>query len=190
MAVLALIACACGGGPDAESAMTPSCMDGVHDLVGGFALTRSTDYTGDYAYGRLASSSGTPCAGATEAEKCQVAFESAEAFALGKSRRFLITTEADAVQLWREESVLTLLGSIDTPEEAIFFAAALGYVPDCRTRVTRVPAGFRLAPITPDGIRCGPGLVLEKGLDVLEDGSLRDPSGVATFDETGCADRP
>ena len=83
--------------------------------------------------------------------------------------------------------VITLLGTIDTPEEALFWAASLSYVPDCRTRVTRAVGGFLLNPISPDGIRCAPGMDISEGLEVRTDGSLRDPKGGLIFDLHGCA---
>ena len=90
----AFLGCAPVDGSD-DSVMTPPCMDGRHDVVGGFVLARNPDYVADYAYGQFVSSTGTPCAGVdagavpavTAEARCQLALESAQQTAVSSGQR-------------------------------------------------------------------------------------------------------
>ena len=181
---------ACAGGTDENEAMEepPPCSKGRPAVLEGLSLERPAAYVGDYENGILLASIGTPCNGAPHPDRCSIAFELAQQS--NPEVRALITTDGDNVRLWSRESLLVLLGDIDTSADAIYFATSIGYAFDCEVTVTRLDNGFRLFAFGV-GFSCGTGSARGQ-ITVGTDGSVIDPAAGGAVDSGSCgrADRP
>lgn len=130
-----------------------------------FHLARDVDYIADVIGTNVISESGEPCASASDPAQCKMALETLpddrEMFAaLG---HHLVSIEGDSVRIWLPPSVLPLLGDVDTPAEAIWFAMTAGYNVDCDAAVFDTGhGGFGIAADRPD-MSCASG---RAGLDV------------------------
>jgi hypothetical protein len=112
----------------------PWCVDGsVANLASGFTLAREVDYVADRDPLEVLSQRGTACGTARDAAACRARIAAASAL-----QRNLLTTEGDDVRIWLVDAAPELLGAIDTPEEALWIAAASDYVIDCNSKVSRV----------------------------------------------------
>ena len=188
--VLGLVGCT-NAGADLPEAIEdpPACRDGFHELPAGFELERPVDYVGDYWMGEPIAESGELCSGAAMVVRCEDAVAEAQNFAeLNLAPRTLITTEGDQVRLWSGGGVLALFGDIDTPEEALFFAATVNLGIDCSTRIVRTREGFRLWVRNAESVGCVSPLPADGRIDLLADGRIRSMGVVTTFDANdGCS---
>lgn len=131
----------------------PTCADGIWKLAQGFRLARRVDYVADRSttfpmvepgpppFNTTISSAGTPCETATNRENCLSSLELPVPFG-----RHLVTTEGDNVRVWAGVSaVLTVLGLVDTPAEAIYFVVTNNiYTVPCTATVEAVDLSFMI----------------------------------------------
>lgn len=127
----------------------PVCVDGRWKLAPGFLLSRKVDYVADRdavfvdagVIGTTTlSSAGVPCASATNVANCMAALAEPSGFG-----RHLVTTAGDNVRLWTTSAARTILGLIDTPAEALYWAQTNSvYEIPCTAKVTPRDGYFEL----------------------------------------------
>lgn len=101
----------------------------VWHLASHFKLARKVDYVADCDdSGAVISEKGEGCSGASDRAQCE-----ADVATPGFGRH-LVTREGNSVRLWTNAAA-TLLGKIDTPEEAIWLVLQQDINVDCDTRV-------------------------------------------------------
>jgi hypothetical protein len=132
----------------------PTCADDVWQLAQGFRVTRHVDYVADRElivdgaqslHMLTHSSAGVPCASATNRANCMSALEQ-----LAQVGRHLVTTEGDNVRIWNGPAARTLLGLVDTPAEAVWFALATPiYVVPCTAKIEPTSDGFAIRGAKP-----------------------------------------
>lgn len=177
-----------------------------------------SNYGGDSPTESVVSSSGTPCATASDAAACESALSSLTSpSGFGSScgeicvAYYLATTRGDEVAaLTSLEQLKAFLGTIDTPQEAALLVFAQGYNVNC-TELDRgavranVDGGFNV--IATKGFACGAntavtryvlevsasGEVKEERSDIIERGSPgcaigRRPAGLRPVEGVACAD--
>jgi hypothetical protein len=149
------------------------CNQGSPVLLPGVTLEREPDYLAEYVGGSLISDTGEACAGPQQTS-CELALTAAEEAMGNAATRALITIDEQQVRLWAGSSVLSLLGRIDTPEDALLYVGAIGYFASCEASVVRLSGGaFRLHSLRLTGPSCGGLTILPTGgLDVYPDGSV------------------
>ncbi|NRD43651.1 hypothetical protein [Corallococcus exiguus] len=114
------------------------------------------------------SSSGQPCATATDVTACETALEDATVTSgfhyncTGECRQhFLVTTRGDEVKTYSSQAELQqLLGTIDTEQEAVLQAFASSYSFVCGTKeqgAVKKNADGSFNVIGTNGYACGPG---------------------------------
>lgn len=153
------------------SASVHGCNEGSPVLLPGLMLEREPDYLAEYVTGKLISDMGQRCS-APQQRDCELALSTAEEAAATTAMRTLITIDEGQVRFWRNTSVLTLLGSIDTPEEALLYVAAVGYIPRCDSTVVSMHDRFRIHSLSITNSPCALAISPSDGLDVFADGSF------------------
>jgi hypothetical protein len=146
------------------------------------------------------SETGTKCASASDAlcaetiarHPAQFVFTSRRS-ALGSTELSAVTTRGDSVQRWAgEASVRTLVGEIDSAEEALLLVAVAGYDLDCgdaeATSVRSVPDGYEVYATRPTS-SCAPYEITRYHLHVSTRGQLSELGSVVFRQINGCAGR-
>jgi hypothetical protein len=132
--------------------------DGNMPLVPGMMLAYDVDYLADVAFTSVFSERGERCASAQDPGACSARVDAANSM-LG---RHLLTVEGDQVRAWVMPGALSLLGDIDTAEEALWIAINSGYIVSCGTSGTSTDAGYRIADLTLSaGGACAPNLSID-----------------------------
>lgn len=90
------------------------------------------------------SSAGVPCRSAQQRERC---LEQLAVATDSVSPRQIAATAGDSVRIWSGFNALSILGLIDTPAEALWWALTTNGTLSCLTRVERVPEGFKVTGI-------------------------------------------
>ena len=152
--------------------------DGNALLAPGMTLAYDVDYLADAAFTSVFSERGERCGSAQDAAACSARVAAANSM-LG---RHLLTIEGDQVRAWIMPNALSLLGDIDTAEEAFWVAINAGYIVPCGTSGTSSDAGYRVADLTlSGGGACEPNVSTDTivigpdaDIDVLESMALPD----------------
>lgn len=147
-------------------------------------------------------SAGTACTSATDLEACQAALEAATAetgFRLGEcldlcSDSLLVVNRGDAVEVISDPGeVLTLLGSVDTPEEAALVVGLGGYRVSCgedpgEGGVRAGVDGYEVIATAYTSI-CAPIIVERYQLGVSSDGTLTELDSEVIGRSSACIGR-
>ena len=162
--------------PDARPTQIdqPWCVDGsVANLASGLTLAREVDYVADRGPIEVLSQRGTACGTARDAAACRARIAAASTL-----QRNLLTTEGDDVRIWLVDAAPELLGAIDSPEEALWIAAASDYVIGCNSKVSRVEKRYVIDNALRTGGMCQFDLDVRATIAVDEAGQIEELSTV------------
>ena len=146
------------GGP-AEFAPPCDPVTNIWMLAPGFLLAKPVEYVADrsivfgderdamgqivgrFAMNQVASSAGTPCATASDRERCLAALEVPPPTVSGVYH--LVTTVGDTVTIWQAPiAAQALLGLIDTPAEVIWWLRSQRGAVPCSVRIEQDTDGY------------------------------------------------
>ncbi|MCY1044512.1 ferritin-like domain-containing protein [Corallococcus sp. bb12-1] len=192
-----LVLAGCGSSADLEGYSQITCDNGVPALSD-LKISPPPDYVelrtlGDASEPTNAhtrTSSGQPCATATDVPACQTALANAtttegfadtcQGFCPGViTHTFLVTTRGDEVKTHpTPEALRSLLGTVDTEEEAVLLAYASGHPLNCSTLeqgAVKKNANGTFNVIAYEGYACGKDTQLDQlVLEVSASGELRE----------------
>jgi hypothetical protein len=171
------------------------------DAFGPVALDSAPDQAAEHWTNTLfhiVTETGEACATATGARCAEQVAKHPEELVItspcpmGCVERSFVTTRGDQVQRWAGSArIQTLLGTIDTPDEAVMIAAMKGYTVRCGVAnegsVTATPAGYEI--IATELTKTCPITQAQVRLAVSSDGALTTLESVTLQPSNGCAGR-
>ncbi|MCY1036490.1 hypothetical protein OV207_33950 [Corallococcus sp. BB11-1] len=191
-----LVLAGCGSSADLEGYSRISCDNGVPALSDlaispspDFVELRITNGPSEITSGRTRTSSGQPCATATDVPACQTALANAtstESFVdtcqgvcpTVVTHAFLVTTRGDEVKTHpTPEALKSLLGTVDTEQEAVLLAYASGNAVSCETLeqgAVKKNANGTFNVVTYEGDACADSGLEQVVLEVSAAGELRE----------------
>ncbi|WP_233595238.1 MULTISPECIES: hypothetical protein [Corallococcus] len=192
-----LVLAGCGSSADLEGYSRITCDNGV-PVLSDLKISPPPDYvelrsiysTSDPTNAQTRTTSGQPCATATDVPACQSALANAtttESFVdtcqgfcpTVMTYTFLVTARGDEVKTHpTPEALKSLLGTVDTEQEAVLLAHASGHAMSCSTLeqgAVKKNANGTFNVVTYEGFSCGKDSQLEQVvLEVSAAGELRE----------------